>query len=373
MGPRDGLPPTAAYRLESAVTTAVDRHPIVFVGLPLKSWAFAIRIWLAVITALYVAFWLELEAASSAAVTVAILALPSRGQVMEKAGYRLIATVVGVTASIAIVGLLTQSGALLLGVFAAWLAICVYAVGLLDGNRAYAAALSGYTVAIVAVQQIDNPQHVFEAGMARGAAITVGILAVTVVNDLLAAPDHHPQLIAQLVAFHRKVVGYAQRILRGEIVPAFNSARLLRDIVALRSEIASLAAESNNGPVRSAAARNVMVGLVAELFAARALKMLPAAAHSPLRDEVIAELERKPGNLSSSSDTLLLEYQGEDPELVLASQSWLVKYLIRTDRVVSRSLEDLDASSVRRKHGARRCTAPIVLRQRLASGQVCPF
>src|ERR1700757_4899052 len=139
------------------MTAVVDRHPIVFAGLPLKSWAFAVRIWLAVIAALYVSFWLELEAASSAAVTVAILALPSRGDVMEKAAFRLLATVVGVAPSIAIVGLLTQSGALLLGVFAAWLAICVYAVGLLDGNRAYAAALSGYTVGIIAVQQIDNP------------------------------------------------------------------------------------------------------------------------------------------------------------------------------------------------------------------------
>jgi uncharacterized membrane protein YccC len=179
-------------------------------------------------------------------------------------------------------------------------------VGLLDGNRAYAAALSGYTVAIIAVQQIDNPQHVFDAGMARGAAITVGILAVTVVNDLLAAPDHHPQLIAQLAALHRQVVGYAQRILRGEIVPAVTGAGLLRDIVALRPEIASLAAESSNGPVRSAAARDVMVALVAELFAARALKMLPPAAH--LREEVIAQLERKPGSPAWPLDALLPEY-----------------------------------------------------------------
>jgi len=80
------------------VTIVVDRDSTVFAGLPLKSWTFAVRIWLAVIVALYVGFWLELEAASSAAVTVAILALPSRGQVMEKAAFRLIATVVGVTA-----------------------------------------------------------------------------------------------------------------------------------------------------------------------------------------------------------------------------------------------------------------------------------
>jgi uncharacterized membrane protein YccC len=345
------------------VTTAVDRHPIVFAGLPLSSWAFAVRIWLAVVTALYVGFWLELEAPSSAAVTVAILALPSRGQVMGKAAFRLMATVVGVTASIAIVGLFTQSGALLLGAFAAWLGICVYAVGLLDGNRAYAAALSGYTVAIIAIQQIDSPQHVFESGMARGAAITVGVLAVTIVNDLLAAPDHHPQLMAQLAALHRQVAHYARRIVRGDIVPAITAAGLLRDIVALRPEIASLAAELNSGPARSAAARNVMVGLVAELFAARALEKLPATAPSPLREQAIAELEGKTGSVASSSDVLPLEHQSEDSELLPASRSWLIKYLIRTDGEVRRSLDELRAG----RRPSRAWCAPLYRSHRIAA------
>lgn len=343
------------------MTTVADRRPIVFAGLPLSSWAFAVRICLAVIIALYVAFWLELEAASSAAVTVAILALPSRGQVMAKAAFRLLATFVGVTASIAIVGFFTQSGVVLVGVFAAWLAICVYAVGLLDGNRAYAAALSGYTVAIIAVQQIDDPQHVFESGMARGAAITVGVIVVTIVNDLLAAPDQHPQLMIQLAARHRQVVGYAQRILRGETVPAITAARLLRDVVALRPEIASLAAELSSGPARSAAARNVMVGLVAEAFAARALEML--AAQLPLREQVIARLESKPGSPALSPDALLLEYHGEDSELVPASLSWWAKYLTRTDGEVRRSLDDLSAC----RRPPRAWRAPLYRSRRIAA------
>lgn len=345
------------------MNTAVDRQPTVFAGLPGSSWAFAIRIWLAIVLALYVSFWLELEAPSSAAVTVTILALPTRGQVLEKAVFRLIATVIGVAGSITIIGLFVQTGSLLLVAFAAWLGICVYVVGLLDGNRAYAAALSGYTIAIIAVQQIDNPQHVFESAMARGAAITVGVLAVAVVNDLLAAPDHHPQLTAQLEGLRRRIADYARRILNGEAMPAMTAVGLLRDIVALRPEIASLAAELNSGPARSAAARNVMVGLVAELFAARALEMLPAAAQLPLREQVIAQLERKPGGLALSSDVLLLEYQAKDSEPVAASLSWWAKYLTRTDRELRRSLDDLSAG--RRPQRAWR--APLYRCHRIAA------
>src|SRR5260370_40119744 len=67
------------------MSTAVDRdRPMTFAGMPASSWAFAIRIWLANVLALYVSFWLELEAPSTAALTVALMALPTRGQDIDK-------------------------------------------------------------------------------------------------------------------------------------------------------------------------------------------------------------------------------------------------------------------------------------------------
>jgi uncharacterized membrane protein YccC len=184
--------------------TAID-PPLTFAGAPASAWAFGIRIWIAVVVALAASFWLELEAPSSAAVTVAILAAPTRGAALEKAYYRLIATFIGVTAAIAITGLFSQARDLLLVAFAGWIGLCVYAAGLMDGNRAYAAVLSGYTVALIAVQQIDTPDHTFETGVARGAAIAVGVAAIALVNDLLAAPDSFPQLASKLAALHRRV------------------------------------------------------------------------------------------------------------------------------------------------------------------------
>ena len=313
---------------------------MVWAGLPASSRAFAIRIWLAIVLALYVSFWLELEAPSTAALTVAILALPTRGQVIEKAVFRIIATVVGITASIAIVGFCTQSGSLLLGAFAAWIGLCVYVVGLLDGNRAYAAALSGYTVALIAVQQIDNPQHIFESSMARGAAITIGILAITLVSDLLAAPDHHGQLAVKLNGLHRRVADYAGRAVSGEIMPATIAAGLLREIVALRPDIASLATESSTGPTRSAAARSAMVGLVAELFAARALATLTAS--SPVLEQITSLFE---GDRGSARAALGVPHPGDpgkdSSDLVAASASWLTGELLRRDREVHKSLDAL--------------------------------
>jgi hypothetical protein len=68
----------------NATSAIVEPRLPPFAGLPASSWTFAVRAWLAVILALFASFWLELEAPSSAAITVAILALPTRGQAMEK-------------------------------------------------------------------------------------------------------------------------------------------------------------------------------------------------------------------------------------------------------------------------------------------------
>ena len=212
-------------------------------GFPLAAWAFALRIWAAMMVALYAAFWLQLESASSAAVTVGILALQTRGQAYQKAVYRILCTIIGVVASFVIAGLFAQSRDLFVIGFAGWLGLCVYVGGLLDGNRAYGAVLAGYTVALVAVTQIDSPQSIFAAGVNRGAAIVVGIAALALISDVFAAPNLHTGLSGKLAAAHRRVRAFVRAILRGESADPIQSANLLREITALHPDITALAAE----------------------------------------------------------------------------------------------------------------------------------
>jgi uncharacterized membrane protein YccC len=266
-------------------TTAISR-PLSFAGVPASAWAFGVRIWGAVVVALAASFWLELEAPASAAITVGILAVPTRGGALDKARFRLAATIIGVTAAIVITALFSQTRDLMLAAFALWVGLCVCAAGLLDGNRAYAAVLSGYTVALIGIQQLDAPEHVFESGMARGAAIAVGVAAITVVNDLLAAPESFPQLASRLAALHQRVLDYARPIHRDTDIAT--AAELLRDIAALRPDIAGLATESASGSIRGAAARSSAVALVAAVHAARALKAVAATTDPAMGDMIAA-------------------------------------------------------------------------------------
>src|ERR1700675_76430 len=123
-------PPKSGVRRAAPVALTLVHsvsRTITIAGFPLSTWAFALRIWAAVMVALYAAFWLQLESASSAAVTVAILALPTRGQAYQKAAYRVLATIIGVVASIAIAGLFPQSPGLFMIGFAGLLWLFVYA------------------------------------------------------------------------------------------------------------------------------------------------------------------------------------------------------------------------------------------------------
>jgi uncharacterized membrane protein YccC len=336
------------------------RRPATIAGFPLSAWAFALRIWAAMMVALYAAFWLQLESASSAAVTVGVLALQTRGQVYQKAVYRVLATIVGVVASFVIAGLFPQSPGLFLIGFAGWLGLCVYVGGLLDGNRAYSAVLSGYTVALVAVTQIDSPQNIFSAGINRGAAILVGIAAITLISELFAAPNVHTGLSGKLIAVHRRVRVFALAILRGESADPVQSANLLREITALHPDITALFAESSGGGARGAAARSAAVALVAEVSAAGALASLPANTLPSLR-RALADA------LGEESRALQLRLQQDadvgyaDPHDALFARHALD--LLIENRRTQDAIEDLQAG----RRPPRRIHAPIYRSRRAAA------
>src|SRR5882757_8119470 len=104
-------------------------------------------------------------------------------------------------------------------------------------------------------------------------------------------------------------------------------ARLLAEIVALRSEMTSLVTESSGGSARSAAARSAAVAMVAELHAVRVLNMMPVA-EPAVRDRAIAALETDEG-------------EGAATPLPAAPAAWAVRELRRRDREVRDDLSAL--------------------------------
>ena len=306
--------------------------------IPVQIWAYAFRVSLAALVALYVAFWLQLGGASSAAVTVAILAQPTRGAALAKAVNRIAATLIGATMSVVIAGLFPGERIGMLGAFVCWICICVFVASYLRGFQAYAAVLSGYTVAIIALVNIDTPQNVFTTMTDRMAAIAIGILCVTLINDVFASPPVWSALDRRMNDIWRDVRSYARDVLSGNEEDRKRAGALLAQIAGLRDQVDIVAHDMADGRRRAAGARSAMLALVEIVQQVRLLSLL--AHGDPLgvtvRDQCLAALDDHHAEACAFLKKLR-EIELSRPDIVVGAV-WQIQQAVRF--VESKSLLD---------------------------------
>jgi uncharacterized membrane protein YccC len=176
-----GAEPSAAQ--PSPVARWVDCASVLQVsGPPLL---FGLRLWASVCLALYIAFWLELPNAYWAGTSAAIMCQPHLGASLRKGWYRLIGTVIGAVAVVVLTACFPQDRAPFLVGLALWGAGCAFVSTLLKNFAAYSAALAGYTVAIIASDQLGatgGPNgQAFMLAVYRASEICIGIVCAGIV------------------------------------------------------------------------------------------------------------------------------------------------------------------------------------------------
>jgi len=147
---------------------------------------FSLNCFIAAMLALWVAFRFELKNPWWAMVTVYLTSQPLlTGTLRAKAVYRMIGTLIGAIAMVAIVPNLVDAPELTTAAISLWVAFCVY-VSLLDRTpRAYALALSGYTAALIGFPSVLNPDGVFDTAIARAEEIMLGTVCAALVHSLI--------------------------------------------------------------------------------------------------------------------------------------------------------------------------------------------
>src|SRR3977135_609753 len=110
---------------------------------------FGLRLWASVCLALYVAFWLELDNAYWAGTSAAIVCQPQLGASLRKGWFRMIGTVIGAVAIVVLTACFPQDRIAFFALLALWGGICAFVATVLRNFASYAAALAGYTAAIV--------------------------------------------------------------------------------------------------------------------------------------------------------------------------------------------------------------------------------
>ncbi len=237
---------------------------------------FAIRTTLALLLGYMISFAIQLDAAASTGVCVAIVAQPSPGMAISKAIWRAAGTVLGGVAALGMAAAFPQNRTMLLLAFTLWLGACTFVAALLRDFRSYGAVLCGYTVGIIAITGIDAPDGVLMATLNRVAAILIGILSVAIVNTVLSRPAAFERLVAALRQHLTNIEAIALDTLEGR--PAPGSATNIRAgiaILLLRTEAVYAAAELAQGQTRRRGAVAAIAGLLGMLSAARALGSEP--------------------------------------------------------------------------------------------------
>ncbi|MBR1217884.1 FUSC family protein [Bradyrhizobium sp. U87765 SZCCT0131] len=153
-------------------------------------WAlFSANSFIAAMIATYLAFRLGLQRPSWAMLTVYLTAQPLAGAVRSRAIYRLLGTLLGACAALALVPILADQPTLMSVAITGWAALCLY-ISLQDRTpRGYAFVLAGYTATTVAFSSVTAPHLVFDVALARVEEIVLGICCATAVHTLLF-PSH---------------------------------------------------------------------------------------------------------------------------------------------------------------------------------------
>jgi uncharacterized membrane protein YccC len=146
---------------------------------------FGLRLWASVCLALYIAFWLQLDDPFWAGTSAALMCQPQLGASLRKGWYRLVGTLVGAVVSVLMTAVFPQERVAFLLALALWCSACAFVATLLRNFAAYAAALAGYTAAIIAADQLGATGglngEAFLLAINRASEICIGIVCAGIV------------------------------------------------------------------------------------------------------------------------------------------------------------------------------------------------
>ncbi len=249
---------------------------------PSPAWAYTLRVVTAIAIAMYAAYWLELDTPYSAGTTVLIVMNASRGAIIAKSIWRIVGSVAGATAAVALVALFVQTPVLFIFGLAAWIGFCCSIASLLRYNRGYAVVLAGYTVTLVVFGALNDPERIFDLAMARIAVVTLGVVSAALVSATTDSGPGGDQLGGRIAGLVSRAAAVLRNALQTGDMLAATQARavLATDMTALDQVVEFAAAEDAGfrrfaGDLRFAVAE-LFAALVGGLHALRRVRRLPS-------------------------------------------------------------------------------------------------
>jgi uncharacterized membrane protein YccC len=169
----------------------------------------------AVTLALYISFLNDLDRPYWAVLTVYLTAQPLAGALRRRVHYRVIGTVLGAAAAVALVPNLVDQPLLLSTGLAGWVGLCLF-LSLLDRTpRSYIFLVAGFTAVLVGFPTVDTPDAIFDTAVARVEETIIGILCATLFHSIFFPREVTTALNARVAKFMSDLRDFASATILG--------------------------------------------------------------------------------------------------------------------------------------------------------------
>lgn len=172
-------------RVERAWLRSIRMHVSHWAATNGLIWLHLAKTLTAAFLAMGIAMKLEIPAPRTAMATVFVLMQPLSGMVLSKSFYRVLGTVAGAIAAVALGALFPQQASLYVAGMSLWVALCTAAALRYRSFQWYAFVLAGYTAALIGIPTVLNPDGLFIAALDRGAEVLLGIVCSGLVSAIV--------------------------------------------------------------------------------------------------------------------------------------------------------------------------------------------
>ncbi|WP_394848016.1 FUSC family protein [Pendulispora brunnea] len=164
---------------------------------------FSAKCFVAAMLAYYVSLRISLTGSYWAIGTVYIVSQVSAGASLGRGFYRVLGTLGGAVATVAIVFTFANEPLLLSVALATWIGFCLY-VSLLDSTpRAYAFALAGATASLIGFPSVIAPASIFAVASLRVQEISIGVVCAGLIHGFVfprRATDRYHARLSHILA-----------------------------------------------------------------------------------------------------------------------------------------------------------------------------
>jgi len=304
----------------------LDRHAI----------AHGLRLALAAMLAFSIASIFHVDNAFWAAMPVFVVTQPRRGLMFERAVFRIIGSLAGIAAGLAI--LKTEAGPLeMLALLGVWVALNAFLVHMLRGVHGYGAMLSGISASIVVLPSLFHPDTAFALAVSRAECTLIGVVCVTLVVGLFTPPSERNAFYEEVRNVAVEALKVSALILDGNR-PDEAEHVLFRTMADVQQRGALVTAASPEGYRRLHHVEALLVHALGVLSAARLAAETEkdrVRAAAPL----LLTLAQRPQD-EAAREALLARIEEEVPELIAD-----VRMLLKADAVFDADPRSADARS----------------------------